>query len=85
VLGATPQAVQEEYKEHLHEFIDALTADRSKWKGFTPAEARRRAYLLIVQLERCMNDQDHIDPPVDRSHLLDSLASIWRVTLTSSH
>jgi hypothetical protein len=81
VLGATPQAVQREYQEHLREYIDALTADPQKWSGFSRDEARRRAYLLIVQLERCMNDQDHIDPPVGRSHLLDSLAAIWAATL----
>jgi AcrR family transcriptional regulator len=81
VLGATPQAVQEEYQEHLREYIDALTADTSKWCHFARAETRRRAYLLIVQLERCMNDQDHIDPPVGRAHVLDTLAAIWIATL----
>jgi len=44
-------------------------------------DARARAYLLIVQLERCMNDQDHIDLPVDRAALLDTLAAVWSATL----
>jgi AcrR family transcriptional regulator len=83
VLGATPREVQQEYQEHLREYIDALTADASKWRGMTVAEARRRAYLLIVQLERCMNDQDHIDPPVGRAHLLDTRAAVWVATLAT--
>jgi AcrR family transcriptional regulator len=81
VLGATPQAVQQEYQEHLREYIDALTANPAKWSRFAPEEARRRAYLLIVQLERCMNDHDHIDPPVGRAHVLDTLAAIWVATV----
>jgi AcrR family transcriptional regulator len=81
VLGATPQAVAEEYQEHLAEYIAALTRDPSKWPGFSLAEAQRRAYLLIVQLERCMNDHDHIVVPTNHTALLNSLADVWAATL----
>jgi AcrR family transcriptional regulator len=83
VLGATPQAVEREYQQHLAQYVEALTRDAGKWPGMAPAEARRRAYVLIVQLERCMNDQDHIDLPVDRSKLLDTLAAVWAATLVA--
>ncbi len=81
VLGATSAEVEQEYQEHLAQYIDALTRDRHKWRAFSKGEARQRAYLLIVQLERCMNDQDHIDLPVDRGALLHTLAAVWAATL----
>jgi AcrR family transcriptional regulator len=83
VLGATPTEVEQEYQEHLTQYIDALTRDASKWRGIPKAQARQRAYLLIVQLERCMNDQDHIDLPVDRTALLRTLAAVWAATLSA--
>lgn len=81
VLGAAPQAVEREYQLQLARYVDAAVANRARWRDFTPAESRRRAYLLIVQLERCMNDQDHIDLPVERDALLDTLASLWAAAL----
>jgi AcrR family transcriptional regulator len=81
VLGATPQAVEHEYQQNLAQYVDAVTSDANKWRTFSRAESRARAYLLIVQLERCMNDQDHIDLPVDREALLDTLAAVWAATL----
>jgi AcrR family transcriptional regulator len=83
VLGATPAEVEHEYREHLAEYIDTLTRDPSKWRGHTPAQARQRAYLLIVQLERCMNDQDHIQLPLERRDLLRTLAAVWVATLAA--
>jgi AcrR family transcriptional regulator len=83
VLGATPSEVAQEYQEHVTQYIDALTRDADKWRGFPKAQARQRAYLLIVQLERCMNDQDHIDLPVERTSLLRTLAAVWAATLTA--
>ncbi|HWI10418.1 MAG TPA: helix-turn-helix domain-containing protein [Burkholderiaceae bacterium] len=85
VLGATPREVEQEYQEHVTQYIDALTRDAGKWRGFSKAQARQRAYLLIVQLERCMNDQDHIDLPVERTSLLRTLAAVWAATLASPH
>ena len=85
VLGATPGEVEQEYQEHVTQYIDALTRDAGKWRGFSKVQARQRAYLLIVQLERCMNDQDHIDLPVERTSLLRTLAAVWAATLTAPH
>ena len=56
-------------------------SDNPLWDRFSPDEARRRAYLLIMQLERCMDAWHYGGWKNDREALLKTLTDIWVATL----
>lgn len=63
-------------------FVATLIGDGARWSAFSPQEARRRAQLLIFQIERTMM-AFHIEGwDTDFDALLDTLADIWIATLT---
>ena len=53
------------------------------WSRFTPAEGRRRAALLIFQLERCMDAHYYGGWTDDRQAIFNTLVDIWVATLNS--
>lgn len=73
-------------------FFDALTAGldaevekliaSQQWDGFEADEARRRCYLLLVQLHESMEAVHCKGWKVDIESLVDSLADIWVHTCT---
>ncbi|WP_336951272.1 helix-turn-helix domain-containing protein [Sphingobium aromaticivastans] len=57
--------------------VGLLIGDGRHWRAFSEAEGRRRAYLLIYQLERTMQAY-HLEGWVeDRDALLDTLTLAW--------
>lgn len=71
-------------REHQQGFVAALMGDHARWAHFSPEEARRRAQLLIFQVERSMMAV-HIEGwETDLDALLDTLTDIWVATLTPS-
>ena len=58
-------------------------ADNPLWDRFSPAEGRRRAALLIFQLERCMDAYHYGGWKDDRQAIFNTLVDIWVATLTS--
>lgn len=57
--------------------ITSLIGDGRHWQGFSEAEARRRAYLMVFQLERTMQAYYLEGWEQDADALLDTLADIW--------
>ncbi|MDX3883711.1 MAG: helix-turn-helix domain-containing protein [Sphingomonas sp.] len=68
---------------HEAAFVAALIGDGARWSAFTSDEARRRAQLLIFQLERAMMAVHIQGWETDFEGLLDTLADIWVATLRS--
>lgn len=68
---------------HEAAFVAALIGDGARWSAFTADEARRRAQLLIFQLERAMMAVHIQGWETDFEGLLDTLADIWVATLRS--
>jgi AcrR family transcriptional regulator len=81
VLREMPAEVNAEFQMRLESHVEALTRSRDKWKHFTPEEANRRAYLLMVQLHRCMASWHYGGWSTDREALLHTLTDIWVSTL----
>lgn len=68
-------------RAHQPEFVDTLIGDGARWRHFTPEEARRRAQVLIFQVERSMMAIHVEEWDTDPEALLDTLADIWMATL----
>lgn len=70
-----------DFLEKLELRVDALMSDNPLWNRFSPAEARRRASLLLFQLERAMEAHHYGHWTDDRDALLATLTEIWVRTL----
>lgn len=85
VLREMPAEVNAEYQARLEAHAEAMVRNRKKWPHFTPEEAQRRAYLLILQLHRCMSSHYYGGWSADRNALLTTLTDIWCATLQPKH
>lgn len=72
-------------RAHQQDFVATLIGDGVRWAHFPVEEARRRAQLLIFQVERAMM-AIHIEGwDTDPESLLDTLTDIWVATLLPAH
>ncbi|GAA4996892.1 hypothetical protein GCM10023205_82700 [Yinghuangia aomiensis] len=76
-----PQALRGQHADHMKAFVRLLTRPPERWAHFTSAEAERRAYLLINQLENFMSSWQSGRWARERSAMLDTLTAVWRNTL----
>lgn len=81
VLREMPSEVNAEFQTQLEGHVAALTRTREKWSHFSPDEATRRAYLLVLQLQRGLTAVHFGGWNVDREALLNTFADIWIATL----
>lgn len=76
-----PHTLRQQHLEHQQKFIRALLRPPERWAHFTRPEAKRRAFLLINQLETFMPSWQAGLWARERSAMLDTLTSVWRSTL----
>ncbi len=76
-----PHTLRQQHLEHQQKFIRALLNPPARWAHFTRPEARRRAFLLVNQLETFMPSWQSGLWARERSAMLDTLTSVWRATL----
>jgi AcrR family transcriptional regulator len=76
-----PHTLRLQHQEHLKGFVAALLRPPERWAHFSRPEARRRAYLLITQLETFMPSWMSGRWTRERSAMLDTLTAVWRNTL----
>jgi hypothetical protein len=76
-----PSDVNAEYQARLEAHAEALVKNRKKWAHFTPEEAQRRGFLLLMQLHRSMSSHYYAGWSSDREALLNTLTDIWCATL----
>jgi AcrR family transcriptional regulator len=81
VLREMPSDVNAEYQARLEAHAEALVKNRKKWAHFTPEEAQRRGFLLLMQLHRSMSSHYYAGWSSDREALLNTLTDIWCATL----
>ncbi len=70
-----------DWQRHFEDQAEALMHTRTKWMHFTPDEAHRRAFLLLVQLHRTLSSWYYGGWSTDRDALLHTLTDIWCATL----
>jgi len=83
VLQEMPSELRTDFLAQMQHRVNALMSDNPLWSRFTPEEGRRRAALLIFQLERCMDAAHYGGWKEDRGALFKTLVDIWVATLTS--
>jgi AcrR family transcriptional regulator len=83
VLQEMPSELRADFLAQMELRVDALMGGNPLWNRFTPEEGRRRASLLIFQLERCMDAFHYGGWKTDRNDLLATLTRIWLATLTA--
>ncbi|MEU8139631.1 TetR/AcrR family transcriptional regulator [Streptodolium elevatio] len=76
-----PHTLRHQHQEHVKEFVALLMKPPERWAHFSKPEGRRRAYLLITQLETFMPSWMAGRWTRERSAMLDTLAAVWRNTL----
>jgi AcrR family transcriptional regulator len=81
VIREMPAEVNAEFQDQLESHVAALTRTREKWAHFDEEEATRRAYLLILQLQRGLTAVHFGGWEVDREALLETFTDIWEATL----
>jgi AcrR family transcriptional regulator len=81
VLREMPSEVNAEFQSLLEDHVAALTRTSEKWAHFDRGEAMRRAYLLILQLQRGLTAVHFGGWSVDRDALLNTFTEIWMSTL----
>ena len=81
LLSETATACDGEVHARFAANAAALMHSRHKWLHFTPEEAHRRAYLLLLQLHRCLSSCYTGGWSTDRDALLATLTEIWCATL----
>ncbi|MGA4563332.1 TetR/AcrR family transcriptional regulator, partial [Uniformispora flossi] len=80
-----PHTLRRQHAAHQQEFIRSLTRPAERWSHFTRPEAKRRAFLLINQLETLMPSWQSGRWDRERSAMLDTLTAVWRATLGADH
>jgi AcrR family transcriptional regulator len=83
VLQEMPNELRADFLAQTEHRVDALMSDSPLWSRFAPDEARRRAAMLIFQLERCMDAAQYGGWQDDREALFRTLVDIWVLTLNS--
>jgi AcrR family transcriptional regulator len=81
VIQEMPSELRADFLAQMENRANALMSDNKLWARFSPEEGRRRAYLLIMQLERCMDAWHYGGWKNDREALLKTLTDIWVATL----
>ncbi|MFD9194943.1 TetR/AcrR family transcriptional regulator [Streptomyces phaeochromogenes] len=76
-----PHTLRQQHQDHIKDFVRVLTRPPERWAHFTRPEARRRAFLLITQLEIFMPSWQAGRWDRERSAMLDTLTEVWRTTL----
>jgi AcrR family transcriptional regulator len=76
-----PHTLRDQHRSHVEEFVTLVTRPPGRWAHFSRPEARRRAYLLITQLEQFLPSWLDGRWENQRSAMLDTLADVWRSTL----
>jgi hypothetical protein len=76
LLREMPAELVQASDGYLEEFASVLVADARHW-ACAPAEAKLRARLLIIQLERAMLDLCRGAWQVPEAALLDALTRLW--------
>jgi AcrR family transcriptional regulator len=84
VIEEMPQEFKVDFLPALELRIDALMSGNSLWNRFDPEEGRRRAALLLFQMERCIYARPQGYPGGERDALLSTLVDIWLATLKVS-
>jgi AcrR family transcriptional regulator len=82
VIQEMPSELRADFLAQMEQRVDALMSDNPLWDRFSVEEGRRRAYLLIFQLERCMDAWHYGGWKNDRDALRATLTDIWVATLT---
>jgi AcrR family transcriptional regulator len=77
VIQEMPSELRADFLAQMENRANALMSDNPLWARFSPEEGRRRAYLLILQLERCMDAWHYGGWKNDREALLKTLTDIW--------
>jgi len=81
VLQELPSELHADFLRKGDIRIDALMSGNPLWNRFSPTEARRRASLLLFQLERTMQAYHYGGWVDDGDELLATLTDIWVRTL----
>ncbi|WTW98326.1 TetR/AcrR family transcriptional regulator [Streptomycetaceae bacterium NBC_01309] len=76
-----PHTLRRQHQTHQQGFIRALLNPPERWAHFTRPEAKRRAFLLVNQLETLMPSWQAGRWDRERSAMLDTLTQVWRSTL----
>jgi AcrR family transcriptional regulator len=81
VIQEMPSELRTDFLAQMEQRVDALMGDSKLWGRFDPDEARRRASLLIFQIERSMDAWHYGGWKTDREALRATLVDIWAATL----
>jgi len=88
--GATYVVIEEIHSElrrdsvvQMEHRVNALIGDNVLWERFSQSEARRRAALLLFQLERGMDAWHYGGWKNDREMLMATFTDIWVATLST--
>jgi len=81
VVQEMPGELQADFLPDLEKRVAALMSGNPNWKRFSPEEGKRRAILLLLQLERGMSALHWGGWKTDREALLATLTDMWVATL----
>ena len=81
VLREMPSEANAEFQSQLEGHVAALTRTKEKWSHFDRSEATRRAYLLILHLQRGLTAVHFGGWTEERDALLGTFTDIWISTL----
>ncbi|MDI2129405.1 TetR/AcrR family transcriptional regulator [Yinghuangia seranimata] len=76
-----PHTLREQHQEHVKDFVAAVMRPPERWAHFSKPEARRRAYLLVTQLETFMPSWMAGRWAREGPAFLHTVATVWRNTL----
>ena len=81
VVQEMPGELQADFLPDLEKRVAALMSSNPNWNRFSPEEGKRRAVLLVLQLERGMSALHWGGWKTDRDALLATLTDMWVATL----
>jgi AcrR family transcriptional regulator len=81
VIQEMPSELRADFLAQISLRAEALMSGNPLWDRFNPEEGRRRAVMLILQLERVMDAWHYGGWKNDRDAMLGTLTDIWVATL----
>jgi AcrR family transcriptional regulator len=81
VIQEMPSELRADFLAQIEHRADALMSGNPLWDRFSPEEGRRRAVMLILQMERVMDAWHYGGWKNDRDAMLATLTDIWVATL----
>jgi len=81
MMREAPSTVLNETWARMNDQVAALMANTALWAHFSAEEGRRRAFLLNLQLFRCVWLYQIEILETDGKLLFDTLTDVWRATL----